>query len=228
VSQQADIIPRTTLVDDVCERLRDAILNGDMQPGERLSMGGLEERFGVSHTPIREALRRLESEGFVIATPQRAAVVAGVDPQDLDGLYDVRRMIEVPTARRAVEHRTPESIAKARQALEVLEKSAPDVRNSAVWRDHRLFHWALLEAGATIWIRRTLDPLWAASERYVRLFASSTISPAMEDHRRFVHLLDIGDVDETEALLLRHLRRTQLTVRRGLPISDGGSPETES
>src|SRR5256714_15669655 len=107
-----DTIQRVSLVDNVTERLRSALLTGDIQPGERIRVAALEKRFGVSHIPIREALRRLETEGLVITLPQRTAVAAGVDLADLDGLYDLRRMIEGEVAERAVERMTPEALAK--------------------------------------------------------------------------------------------------------------------
>src|SRR6266542_3701628 len=119
-----DTIQRVSLVDNVTERLRSALLTGDIQPGERIRVTALEKRFGVSHIPIREALRRLETEGLVVTLPQRTAVAAGVD---LDGLYDLRRMIEGEVAERAAERMTPEALASLREALAALEEAAADV-----------------------------------------------------------------------------------------------------
>src|SRR5919202_230298 len=116
-----DTIQRVSLVDGVTARLRSALLTGDIRPGERIRVTALEKRFGVSHIPIREALRRLETEGLVVTLPQRTAVAAGVDLDDLDGLYDLRRMIEGEVAERAVERMTPEALAKLTAARAALE-----------------------------------------------------------------------------------------------------------
>src|SRR5919204_3032025 len=121
-----DTIQRVSLVDNVTERLRSALLTGDIQPGERIRVTALEKRFGVSHIPIREAIRRLETEGLVVTLPQRTAVAAGVDLADLEGLYDLRRMIEGEVAERAVERMTPEALEKLRAALAALEEAASD------------------------------------------------------------------------------------------------------
>ena len=73
------------MVDNVTERLRSALLAGEIAPGEPIRVAQLEKSFGVSHIPIREAVRRLEAEGLIVAEPQRAAVAAGVDLDDLAG-----------------------------------------------------------------------------------------------------------------------------------------------
>src|SRR3954465_2960869 len=149
-----DTIQRVSLVDNVTERLRAALLSGDIQPGERIRVTALEKRFGVSHIPIREALRRPETEGLVVTLPQRTAVAAGVDLADLDGLYDLRRMIEGEVAERAARQMTPESLAKLRIALTAVEEAAADVSSPLFWQRHNEFHWALLEPAATAWVRR--------------------------------------------------------------------------
>src|SRR5919108_2280360 len=119
-----DTIQRVTLVDNVTERLRSALLTGDIQPGERIRVTALEKRFGVSHIPIREALRRLETEGLIVALPQRAAGAAGVALDDLSGIYDLRRIIEAHVARRAVERMTDEQVERVERALADLEEAA--------------------------------------------------------------------------------------------------------
>jgi DNA-binding GntR family transcriptional regulator len=203
-----DTIQRVSLVDNVTQRLRAALLTGEIRPGEAIRVTALEKRFGVSHIPIREALRRLETEGFVIALPQRAAVAAGVDLEDLNGLYDLRKIIECEVARRAAEVADAASVAKARAAL--------------VWSRHRDFHWAVIEQGANPWVKRVLDQLWLAAERYVRLFHAVTFEDAMRDHRQLVDLLEARDADGIATLLRSHLERTENAVRAGFL----GSPES--
>src|SRR5438270_7081364 len=138
-----DIIQRVSLVDNVTERLRSALLTGQIQPGERIRVTSLEKRFGVSHIPIREALRRLEVEGLVVTLPQRAAVAAGVALDDLTGIYDLRRIIEGHVARRAVEQMTDEDLERVDRALAELEEVAEHPDSPLFWERHRDFHWAI-------------------------------------------------------------------------------------
>jgi DNA-binding GntR family transcriptional regulator len=76
--QESWPIPET-MVDGITGRLRRAIITGTIRPGERIRVAELERKFGVSHIPIREALRRLQSEGFVEISPRRTTIAAGVD-----------------------------------------------------------------------------------------------------------------------------------------------------
>ncbi len=221
-----DTIQRVSLVDNVTERLRHDLLAGEIKPGERIKMAELEKRFGVSHIPIREAVRRLESEGLIVAAPQRAAVAAGVDLDDLAGLYDLRRIIECDVIRRSAETMTDAQIDTVRNALEGLESVADDHDSSRFWDLHRDFHWALLEPGASAWIQRVLDQVWLASQRYVRLFVTRTVEDAMRDHRLLRDFCVERDGAGAAELLRRHLDRTELTVRQAfVPIDQ---PESEA
>ena len=196
------------------ERLRRALLAGEIKPGERIKVAELEKSFGVSHIPIREALRRLETEGLIVTLPQRAAVAAGVDLEDLAGLYDLRRIIECEVVSRSVTSMTPEQVEGVRAALEALEAVAQDHDSPRFWELHRDFHWALLEPGATAWIQRVLDQIWLASQRYVRLFVSETVGDAMRDHRELLVCCEERDAARAEDLLRRHLDRTEFAVRQ--------------
>jgi DNA-binding GntR family transcriptional regulator len=221
-----DTIQRVSMVDTVTERLRRALLSGEIKPSERIKVAELEKRFGVSHIPIREAVRRLETEGLVVALPQRAAVAAGVDLEDLSGLYDLRRIIECEVIRRSVETMTPEQVEGVRTALATLEAVAHDHESPRFWDLHRDFHWALLEPGASAWIERVLDQIWLASQRYVRIFVSETVDDAMRDHRELLACCEKRDASHAAELLRLHLDRTELAVRQAFvpPEELGATP----
>ena len=88
-----------TIQDVIEAELRERILVGDIEPGGRINVRQLEQHFGVSHIPIREAIHRLEAEGLVVNVPRRGAIAAGVSLKELDEIYDLRRILE-PTRRR--------------------------------------------------------------------------------------------------------------------------------
>jgi DNA-binding GntR family transcriptional regulator len=215
-----DTIQRVSVVDNVTVLLRRALLAGEIKPGERIRVAELEKSFGVSHIPIREAVRRLETEGLVVALPQRAAVAAGVDLDDLSGLYDLRRIIECEVIHRSVDSMTAEHVDVVRRALANLEAVAQDHDSPEFWQLHRDFHWALLEAGATDRIRRVLDQVWTASQRYVRLFVSETVDDAMADHRELLACCEQRAGIRAVEVLRRHLDRTELAVREAFTPTD--------
>jgi DNA-binding GntR family transcriptional regulator len=220
LSPQDDQIQRVSVVDNVTERLRLALVAGEIQPGARINVAELQKSFGVSHIPIREAVRRLETEGLVVALPQRAAVAAGVDIDDLAGIYDLRRIVECEVIRRSVSSMTPDQAERVKEALEALEAVVADHDSPGFWEAHQDFHWALLEPGATEWIERELGRLWLASQRYVRLFVSETLDDAMRDHRQLLACCETRDGEQAARLLRLHLDRTESAVRRAFPAGD--------
>lgn len=220
-----EIIQRVSVVDTVTDRLRNALLAGEIKPGGRIKVAALEKTFGVSHIPIREAVRRLESEGLIIAQPQRAAVAAGVDLDDLSGLYDLRQIIECSVIRRSVSSMTDEQVEHVRLSLARLDGASEDHDSPAFWELHTAFHWSLVEPGASAWIQRVLDQIWLASQRYVRLFVEKTVEDAMRDHHELYECCLQRDGDRAAAVLEHHLDRTESVVRASLVAGEASADE---
>jgi DNA-binding GntR family transcriptional regulator len=212
--REDETIQRVSVVDNVTVRLRGALVAGEIKPGEKIRVAELEKSFGVSHIPIREAVRRLEAEGLIVALPQRAAVAAGVDLDDLAGLYDLRRIVECGIIRRSVEVMTDEQVRSVRTALADLEAVSQENDSPRFWELHGAFHWALLEPGASAWVQRVVDQMWFPSQRYVRLFVSATIGDAMADHRELARYAELRDGESAARVLRTHLDRTELAVRQ--------------
>ena len=221
--QESWPIPET-MVDGITERLRQAIITGAIRPRERIRVADLERKFGVSHIPIREALRRLQSEGFVEISPRRTTIAAGVDLSDLANIYDLRRIIEVEIGRRSVSRMTKSDIEAVRRALVNFQAVANDPSSAEFWERHRNFHWALLAPAANPTVQRVLDHLWQSSERYVRLFVSTfaTMDTVMDLHVELYDACAGGDVTTFENALTRHYVETEKTVRDGFSSLQAG------
>ena len=104
------------LRDVVFNTLRKAILKGELKPGERLMEIALAERLGVSRTPVREAMRKLELEGLVVMIPRRGAQVANITEKDLNDVLEVRRALDALGAELACERITGEEIRELKKA----------------------------------------------------------------------------------------------------------------
>jgi DNA-binding GntR family transcriptional regulator len=193
----------------VTERLRIELMNGKIEPGSRMPTSQLATRLGVSHIPIREALRRLEVEGLVTTSPQRPATAVALAPEDLRALYDLRRLIEVPVAWRAAERATGEHAMAAENALSRLEQA--DLEGGDFFDCHRDFHAAVLAAGCTDWIERILDQLWRSAQRYVGLAKSAgdTMAHARRDHKQMIECLRCQDGAAMAAVISSHLTNTE-------------------
>jgi DNA-binding GntR family transcriptional regulator len=203
-----------TLVDIAANHVRGAILSGELQPGEPVRIRELQDQLGISHIPIREAIRQLEAEGLVITPPRRVPLVAGVSTEEFHAIYALRRLIELPTAREARRIATAEDDARVRAAFADYERIASDTTTSEYWRRHEDLHWSLIAAAANPWTRRVLDPLWRGAERYVRLFVTyATPDETLELHRRLVEAYELADPDAVADALDEHFTVTERGVR---------------
>jgi DNA-binding GntR family transcriptional regulator len=214
-----------SLVDVAADHFRSAILGGRMQPGEPVRVRELQERLGISHIPIREAIRQLEAEGLIIAPPRRTPFVAGVSLEEFTAVYELRRMIELPTVRAARRAATEEDNHRVREAFAAYERVAADPGASEYWKRHEEFHWALIAAGANPWTRRVLDPLWRGAERYVRLFVMTYASPdeTFHLHRLLLEAYEARDADAVVDALEEHFAETERGVRERFAASGKGA-----
>lgn len=181
-----------SIVDQVTDTLLAMVLEGVLPPGEEVAIQKLSAHLGVSHVPVREALRRLESRGLMIFRRGRRPQVAPISVDDFDDVFRIRRLLEADAAERSARLFTDGRIeslnALASEFRVALKRDrAPMVVPSL----HANLHFALLP-GASGWDRQILEQLWDASERYIQLFVkhSSTTSDGVEriiaDHDRLI------------------------------------------
>jgi DNA-binding GntR family transcriptional regulator len=157
---------KVSAVDLVLHEIRRSILNGDLPPGRPFTVPALTERLGVSHVPVREALRQLEAQGLVTLSPSRSATVTPLDPDDVRSIYRLRIRLEPELAALSAAKR-PDRHA---DELDDLVRAMFDAPLGEEQLDiHREFHTALIRPAASKWDLRLLGPLWDAAERYSRL-----------------------------------------------------------
>jgi DNA-binding GntR family transcriptional regulator len=161
-----------SLVDRVGHAIRQAILSGRLRPGETVAISDLAADFGVSQSPVREALQRLSSQGIVLLRPSRTAVVAPLDTEDLREIYRLRRLNEVDAAFRACPHLTLDDEAILERDLHVLAQASRD--SDDFWESHDSFHRTLVRPVATPRLERLIADLWQAAERYIRVVYMET------------------------------------------------------
>lgn len=120
------------LRDVVFNTLRQAILKGELKPGERLMEIALAQKLGVSRTPIREAMRKLELEGLVVMIPRRGAQVANITEKDLNDVLEVRIALENMATEKACTRMTEEEMGKLWLAAKEFERMISEDRKSVV------------------------------------------------------------------------------------------------
>lgn len=197
--------PRQTAHEYVRDVLRRAILNGDLTGGSRLVQAELAATLEVSTTPVREALRDLASEGLIRFDPHRGAVVMELDREDLEDIYELRRLLEPHAMRQAVPHITEGLLAQLRK----LHQRMIDDPHSASFVDlNRTFHMAIYEAGASPRLLAILRSLEDAAVMYIGAAVkqvSGLRDHANRDHGAILEALEARDVDAAVAAIDEHL-----------------------
>jgi DNA-binding GntR family transcriptional regulator len=148
------------------ERLREAIIMGELTAGTPLRLEDLARTLGMSISPIREAVRQLEALGLAEHVPHHGAKVMGLDVEELRELFSIRLALEGMAVRRAAELFQPSDAASAREHLHAYDEARRrgDIRQAV--RSHGAFHFALYEAARSAWLLRLIRPAWDSCERY--------------------------------------------------------------
>ena len=210
-----------SITEAAIERIRAEILSGRIRPGERIRLRTLEQLLGVSHIPIREALRRLEGEGLVASVPQKGAIATPLSLDELAEVYELRKMLEPLLASRAVPMDAShlKDIEGALAAMEAVEEEWLDPNFGGL---HRAFHWLVISPGArgNRVVEHTIRQLWQTSERYVRfaMVVGRQAPVAAKHHRRLLRAAKQGDGKAMAAELAQHLEHTEAGVRRALAV----------
>lgn len=191
----------------VADIVRSAILSGELVPGEQLKQDDLRAELGVSPTPIREALRRLESEGLVTHYPNRGVFVASVSPDELfEVLLPVRLTLERYAVLRSLADRSNELFTALEKQVRLMERAAAANDRSAAYEADMAFHEILVEySGAP-----HTTQLWRAVQPRVRvvLYQLGPRHPLADipgEHAELLEALRDGDADEIGAVLERHI-----------------------
>jgi DNA-binding GntR family transcriptional regulator len=148
------------------ERLREAIIMGELTAGTPLRLEDLARTLGMSISPIREAVRQLEALGLAEHVPHHGAKVMGLDVEELRELFSIRLALESMAVRRAAELFEPSDATSAREHLHAYDdaRRRGDIRQAV--RSHGAFHFALYEAARSAWLVRLIRPAWDSCERY--------------------------------------------------------------
>jgi len=193
------------------ERLRESIeediATGKLLPGTRLDEAELASRFGVSRTPIREALRLLLGEGLVETRPHRGAVVAQVTPQRLIEMFEVMAELEAMCARLAARRMSDAELAELDAAHEACRGSAAARDADAYFYANERFHYAIYAASHNGFLFEQAASLQRKLRPYRRLQLRVRNRPqrSFEEHQAIVDALREGDADKAQQAIRSHV-----------------------
>ncbi len=197
-----------SIVDRVYDALRERIIEGALAGGVRLRQESLADELGVSRTPLREALRRLESEGLVELETNRGARVVEVTVADMLASYEARLLLEPPAAARAATTRSLADQMRMRAAI-AAHRSASTT--TALFEANRSFHVALVEASGNAILGRIAALLWA-TRLGSAVYQRQRMTPLeaardADEHEAISDAVDAGDSGAAELLTREHIAR---------------------
>lgn len=210
-----------TRATNLYDQLRGDLLGGELEPGSKLAIEALAERYATSATPLREALNRLVSDGLVERREQRGFVVAPISAQDLSEITKTRCWLEEVALRESIaSHSTDweEALVLAHHRLAKTPRSLSDqqFQDNPAWEPlHRAFHRALIGGCGSRWLLNFCDQLADQHHRYRRLSAPRAFAKrgVSTEHQQLVEAALAGRADEAVALLKAHFERTASIIR---------------
>jgi DNA-binding GntR family transcriptional regulator len=203
-----------TLSSAIVDRLRQEILDGSYPAGSQLRQDALAQAYEVSRIPVREALFQLEAEGFVRIVPHKGAIVSGLSLDEINDVFELRKLLEPRLLASSVPTLTAEDFA-AVTGMEAAFEEAMTTGDVSRWGLLNAdFHMALYARATQPRTLAIVSGLLQTSDRYTRLQLqrSSSIERARTEHNELIRLCRAGTIKEASRLLVEHIE----LVRRDL------------
>lgn len=198
-----------TQTQNALDGLRQAIVDGELRPGQRVVQDEVAEGLGASIAPVREALRVLEQEGQVTYLPRRGYFVTELRIEDLEEIYELRQLLEDRAARRAMSQLDDDALQRIVLAARDCADAVDSGDVAAELEANRRFHFALLESPDQAHTMRVIRLLWDSTEAYRAMYYNSPAERrrAVEAHDRILAAIERRDADALVAELDAHRAR---------------------
>lgn len=196
--------------------LRDRILNESYKCGDKLNELTLAKELKISRTPIREALKQLELEGLVESIPNKGVYVKGFSPRDIDDMFEIRLSLEGLAVSFAIDRMDEVHLAKIKEVFELLEFYTTKGDFDKVNDFNILFHESIYQATQSTYFEQILKDI----HYYVSVTSRHSIArperleSSLVEHRAILEAIVDGDKDEATERIQRHIRKTQMLVRK--------------
>lgn len=208
-----------TLREKILENIRDAIISGSLKAGSRVSESELAERYGISRTPIREAFRQLESEGYLTVIPRRGAVVKEFTPRDVEEFYAIKSIMEGYAARRACEKFSAKELDRLQAINNKLAELARQNDIKHFFKIHSDFHDLFIKVADNEKLR---DLITGLVNKFQRLRLTSLSLPgrmmiSVQEHEKIIDAFRRKDADTAEDLVRRNAEYGGMVLMSSTP-----------
>jgi len=197
-------------------RLRERIFAHEFAPGTWIDEQALAAEFGISRTPLREALKVLASEGMVTLRPRRGAYVTEVSDQDLDDIFPVLALLEGRVAHEATERAKPEDLRRLVSIHDALERYADAGDLDRFFEANQDFHRALLELAGNRWLAQVIHDLRRVLRltRHHSLLARGRVRESLNEHRAILAAIRARDAGRAGELMRAHLAQGRAAIAK--------------
>lgn len=192
------------------------IIDGELAPGLLVSEAKFVRLIGVSRTPVREALSRLEAEGYIVSGPGRGYVVVELSDQDVVNIYEVRAVLEgLAASAAAANSMSRANLGHLEDLYEAMEEARRDGNDRDLARLNSQFHHTIAEASGNRYLITMLNGIYDTFERFrpVALRAPGRRDTAAVEHGKLISSLRAGNAEQAKDIAERHVRRA-LAVRQ--------------
>ena len=200
-------IARSALYEEVAERLRTAIFAHELAPGSWVDEQSLADRFGISRTPMREALKVLASEGLVVLKPRRGCYVTELSDKDLDQIFPVMALLEGRAAFEATQNADARDIGTLERIHAELERHAAKGDANRFFETNDAFHTALQDIADNRWLKQLIEDARKVIKltRRQSLEAEGRIDRSLAEHRQVMKAIKSGDPNHAAQAMHDHL-----------------------
>lgn len=202
----------------VCESLREAIRSGVLKPGERIMEIQIAEELGVSRTPVREAIRKLELEGYVVMMPRRGTYVASMSIRDINEIFEIRTALESLSNGLAADHITDEELEHLQRLLVIIGGYIKEGNIEKIVETDIEFHDMMYHAARNTRLVGIISNLRDQLTRFRTLSMSypGRLEATIEEHRLIVEAIARGDRKAASKAAERHMENSEKTLLKAM------------
>jgi DNA-binding GntR family transcriptional regulator len=195
-----------TLREKILEHIRDAIISGSLKAGSKVSEPELADRYGISRTPIREAFRQLESEGYLTVIPRRGAVVSEFSQKDVEDFYAIKSILEGYAARQACIKLTEKELDKLQANNTRLSELAEENDIKTFFKIHNDFHEMFIKAADNEKLRELITSVVTRFQRlrFMSLSLPGRMKIVVLEHGKIIEAFRRRDAETAEMLVRKN------------------------
>lgn len=205
-----------SLTSMIFEKIREDILIGKYTSGEKIVEAKLAEEFGVSRTPVREALKQLELDGLVDNIPNRGVIVKGISNQDIEDIYTIRIAIEGIAVKWAIERMNESDLQKLKEIFELMEFYTFKNDLDKIAELNTKFHETIYNSTKSRYMEHVLKDFqyFMKTTRYKSLRSPGRMESTLEEHREVLEAFINKDIDRAVKAILKHVNNSRENAKR--------------